>query len=154
MAHRFFQVYIHLVWRTKFNRPVLTGELELFVHRQMRTLGTSLKLDPLAVNSAWNHTHSLFGWHPSVAIADAVRQMKSCIASEWNAGVDAGIYKGPRLEWQVGYGAISIRRCAIPIVARYIENQKEHHRSHRLSVDFERVRESEVAQRIGIEGGV
>jgi putative transposase len=144
MARRFFQVYIHLIWHTKSNKPVLKGALESFVHQRMRFYGEELGLKPLGINSAWNHTHSLFAWHPCVAIADAVRELKSRVSTEWNAGVEQGIYNGPNLQWQLGYGALSIRQHQIPTVVAYIDNQKIHHADGRLAEDFERVTDFET----------
>ncbi len=47
--------------------------------------------------------------------------------------------KGPAYEsfyWQDGYGAFSVNPAQIDVVARYIENQAEHHRKRDFKDEF------------------
>ena len=135
MARKSFcEIYIHLIWRTRFNKPILGGDLELFVHRRMREIGEELKLNPLAVGSAWNHIHSYFRWHPSVAVSDAVRLMKSQTATEWNKE-----YGSDQLRWQIGYGAVSTRTSDVATVQQYVDDQKSHHQHDKIWDAFERI---------------
>jgi REP element-mobilizing transposase RayT len=145
MARKSFcEVYIHLVWRTKYSRRILGGELELLVHERLREIGRDLDLSPLAVDSAWDHVQSYFRWHPSVAISDAVRTMKSKTAVEWNNPLRAGQRNGETLKWQIGYGAISTRRSDVLVVQDYIDTQKQRHRRNEVWAPFEQVEFSEM----------
>ena len=135
MARRSYtEIYVHLVWRTKFHRPLLKGDVEQFVHSRLREIADDLGISPVAVNSAWNHVHGLFRWNASRAITDVVGEMKSRTAWEWNRRRRPG---QPKLRWQVGYGAISTRRRCVPHITRYIRNQKHHHRNDTLLDDLE-----------------
>ena len=128
MARRFYvRVYIHLIWRTKHSRSLLSRPVEDHVHRCLREFGKEMGLRPLGVNSAWDHTHSLFGWNSTVALSTAVKRLKGRTSCEWNKKIDAGDIEGPRLEWQRGYGAVSIHRSDIKATLRYIDRQKRHH---------------------------
>ncbi len=139
MSHSYINVYVHLVWKTKFSKALLRGDLEQFVHSNIRQLGKELGLTVLAVNSAWNHVHSLYGWHPRVCIDSAAQMLKGRTSHDWNARLDAGLENGPRLKWQVGYGAVSIRQSEITAVVNYIERQKHHHTIRDLLLDPETV---------------
>ena len=101
----------------------------------------------MAVNSAWNHTHSLFGWNATVALSAAVKKLKGKTSYDWNQKVCAGIAVGPRLKWQRGYGAVSIHRNEIKATMRYIDRQKHHHakpNNHNLRHDFETTEFDEI----------
>ncbi len=136
MARRsYLDIYIHLVWRTRYNRPILKGPLEQFVHSRLREIAEDLDATPIAVNSAWNHVHGLFQWNASLSIADVVREMKSRTAVEWNRRDSPN---GPTLRWQAGYGAVATRRRYVTRVTEYIRNQKHHHRTNDLFDELER----------------
>lgn len=138
------EIYIHLVWRTKFSRRVLSGDLEMFVHRRLREIGTELELTPLAVNSAWDHVHAFYRWRASVAVETAVRTLKSKTAVEWNNGLRRGEHVGEELKWQTGYGAVSTWMNDVRVVQDYVDSQKEHHRKDETWTPFEKVRFDET----------
>lgn len=129
------QVYIHFVWYTKHRKPILRDELELFVHRRIRAITEDQGLEPLAINSAWNHTHLLTRWNATTEIGKAVGQWKGCTSREWDRDFDAPT----SLNWQAGYGAFSIRPNEVPMLMRYIGRQKYHHRHHTDVAKFERI---------------
>jgi putative transposase len=137
MAHSIIQVYIHFNWHTRHNAPIISGALERYIHRTMRDIAEDLGLLPLAINSAWNHTHSLYGWSTTVTIEDAVRELKSKTSRGWNDMVRAGEVEGPRLKWQRGIGAFSIHRSVLDRTIAYIDRQKEHHASGKLRPELE-----------------
>ncbi|QDG50134.1 IS200/IS605 family transposase [Persicimonas caeni] len=140
------EIYIHLVWRTKYSRRILSGDLELFVHQRLREIGKELDLTPLAVNSAWDHVHSFYRWHASTAVERAVRVMKSKTAVEWNKGLRNGEHRGEELKWQVGYGAVSTWMEDMRVVQNYVDKQKEHHRDEEVWTPFEKVRFDETPE--------
>jgi REP element-mobilizing transposase RayT len=39
-------------------------------------------------------------------------------------------------QWQSGYGCFSVSKSSVPTVARYIKNQKEHHRKQTYKDEF------------------
>jgi len=44
-----------------------------------------------------------------------------------------------KLQWQEGYGVLTLRKDEIEKVARYIDRQEEHHRRGKLSTVLETV---------------
>ena len=65
-----------------------------------------------------DHVHMLIQLPPTIALADAVQEIKAS-SSKW---------LGKRFAWQRGYGAFSVCRSTLDRVARYIRNQEAHHR--------------------------
>ncbi len=129
------EVYLHLVWRTKFNRRVLSGELECFVHQRIGEIADEIGLPCLAVNSAWDHVHVLLRWNKAVAISNAVQEIKARTAREWNAQNEPVA----ALRWQSGYGAISVSPSSVSTVRAYIFDQKRRHREDRTIDSLEAV---------------
>lgn len=142
MSKSYIELYVHLVWKTKKARRILSDELELFVHERLRDIGRNLDLVPLAVDSAWDHVHALYRWRPDRTVADSVRRMKSKTAVEWNRPIRNGERDGPLIEWQTGYGAIGIRRSDVERVQTYIDHQKQRHRRDETWHPFEATRSS------------
>ena len=137
MSSSRIDVYLHFVWQTKCGRRTLTGEVEYFVHRHIRQEADKLGLYTIAVNSAWDHTHALFGWNTETTLSEATRQFKGASSYLWNhRGRDPETQA--KLEWQSGFGAFSIRRSEITEVQRYIDLQKHHHNEGKLWWRFER----------------
>ena len=75
----------------------------------------------LAVGGTENHVHILLTLPPDLAIADAVRTLKS--------NSSRFMRESSRLfAWQEGYAAFTVSASAVDEVRRYIANQEEHHR--------------------------
>jgi hypothetical protein len=51
-----------------------------------------------------------------------------------------------KFSWQQGYGAFSYAKSQMPVVARYIERQKEHHRKRPFAEEYK-----EILQCFGVE---
>ena len=127
MGHTYHQIFLHFVWSTKGRKPILRGPLEKFAHRRIRQISLDYGLQPLAINSAWTHTHVLIGWNTRTAIADVVCEWKSRTFHEWRSKRN-GKSSLPVLRWQRGFSAFSIWRADVDRLKRYIFNQKRHHR--------------------------
>ena len=139
MSARFTNIYIHLVWGTKYNRRTLDGDVEPFVHDKLFEYGRELDLQPLAAEGAWDHVHSFFEWNATVAVADAVQTLKSKIAVKWNEPIREGERDAELLDWRVGYGAVSTGYGDVDRVIDYIDRQKERHRDNETWKSFERL---------------
>ena len=138
MSHVFNRAYLHLVWRTKGRLGILKGDLEQHAHRGIRSVLGDLRLNVLAVNSAWDHVHILSQWNTTCAIEDAVREAKSRTSRVWNDGQRAKSESGgPLLYWQQGFGMFTIRHSEVDGVIEYIDNQKTRHQRNQLWPDFE-----------------
>ena len=73
-----------------------------------------------------DHLHMLIQLPPTIALADAVQEIKGS-SSKW---------MGKRFAWQRGYGAFSVCKSTLDQVARYIRNQEAHHRRRNYEQEF------------------
>ncbi len=70
-----------------------------------------------------DHVHILMGLHPSLSLADYMRELKTG-TSRWIS--QEGIFPGFN-GWQDGYGAFTISVREQDAVIRYIKEQQIHH---------------------------
>ena len=86
----------------------------------------------LAINSMPDHIHLLIGYEPTESLSDLIREIKRS-STDW---VKTNRLCRMKFGWQSGYGAFSHSRSQISQVARYIENQKEHHRMRSFREEY------------------
>jgi REP element-mobilizing transposase RayT len=134
MSHTYLQLYYHFVWSAK-GREDLLAESELrtwlinAIERQCRKRGGTC----LACNVMPDHVHLLVELEPTVAVATFIGQVKGAVshlAEEWRPGVG--------LDWQEGYGALTLRRADLGTVAAYIRDQAAIHAARRIKAVLER----------------
>jgi putative transposase len=133
----YHQLIYHFVWGTK-NRlslisPTVEGRLFPYIGYKCKQLGYEL----YAINGTQDHLHCLLRLPPTVFVADVAKNLKG--ASSHYINNESGLNE--TLYWQDGYAAITIRSNEIPKVVQYIQNQKEHHKNGKLSIEFEKTEE-------------
>ena len=132
--HVYHEIYLHLNWHVKDNRPQLNEEVEPIAHqfiadRCRNTKGVYLH----AINGTENHVHVAVNIEPSVSISELVQNLKGGSSHDVNERL---LRKA--LQWQRGYGVVSFGKKNLPWVMEYIENQKEHHAQGEAIDRFER----------------
>ncbi len=124
MAQTLTNLLFHVVFSTKDRLPLIDAELKpdllAYIGGIVRELGGKL----LAANGTADHVHLLLRLPPRLALADAVRVVKTN-SSRW---VHQSRALRRRFQWQAGYGAFSVSQSNVPEVVRYIRNQEQHHR--------------------------
>ncbi|QDG52388.1 hypothetical protein FIV42_17060 [Persicimonas caeni] len=133
----YWELYVHLVWGTKGRSHILRGDGEVAIHRAIRDTAKENGMVPICVNSAWNHTHSLFGWNLESCVQDVVDAFKQRSLEAWEE-VRAKNDSMPTLEWQAGFSAFTISRGQIERTKQYIAHQKDHHRNGNTWSHFEK----------------
>ena len=82
-------------------------------------------------NARPDHVHCLLSLPPALAVAEALRVIKSN-SSLWIHQT----WHGAAFAWQVGYGAFSVSQSNVPAVVKYIRDQEQHHRTISLQEEF------------------
>jgi REP element-mobilizing transposase RayT len=118
------QVFLHLVWGTRFRRPLLTPELRRPVYACIIKVCQELGADVLAIGGIEDHVHVLVKFPMNLAIGTFVGRMKG-VSSHL---VNHVLAPGGHFRWQGAYGAFSVSRRALGILKRYIAQQELHHR--------------------------
>jgi putative transposase len=70
---------------------------------------------------------------PIIVVAEVAHNLKGASAHYINkeSGLNESLY------WQDGYAVFTLRQSEIPKVSKYIEHQKEHHHTGKLSAILE-----------------
>ncbi len=125
MSHNaYYEIYLHIVWRTKGGVRILRGPIETAVHefllrRIMSTDGTYID----AVGGTDDHIHIAAHVAPTVQIAKWIGDLKGASSHH----VNTEVAKEKLLYWQNGYGVVSFGKKNLQFVIDYIANQRQHH---------------------------
>jgi putative transposase len=89
------------------------------------------------VNGIEDHIHIFSDLHPSISLADYVKDIKVA-SSIWMK--EAG-YFPDFAGWQVGYGAFTYSIRDKDMIIEYVKNQKEHHKKESFYDEYKRLLE-------------
>ncbi len=120
MANSYYRCYVHIVFCTKFRQPTLTDTAEKVAYQVMREVIEEENAYLVAMNGLADHVHILIGFRADLRLSDLLRRIKSLSSMRVNKTL-AG---STRFQWQPGYYASTVGWRELPIVARYVRNQK------------------------------
>ena len=125
MANTYTQLYIHMVFSTKYRSPILLKEDWGAMHQYLGGILTELKCIPITIGGVENHVHLLFRVDKMKSIVEVARVVKAN-SSKWIKS------QRPRYAdfiWQDGYSAFTVSKSLLRTVSKYIAHQEEHHQN-------------------------
>jgi REP element-mobilizing transposase RayT len=135
MSHAFHQLFYHFVWATHSRdphiHPSFRPQLLSILNDEVKTRGGQA----IRHNAMHDHVHLLVRLPPTVLVSEFIGQVKGATAFRVNRDLKPKF----KLQWQEGYGVLTLREEEIEKVSRYIDNQEEHHRTGRVSQLLERL---------------
>lgn len=126
MSHSHGRLYFHAVWGTKERRPYLLPHIQKRVSPYIQTIISNKRATPIAIGGIHDHLHLLFQAPPTCQISNLIQRVKigsSRFINQTNGFLNT-------FSWQKGYSVFVVPEEALPRVARYINNQYEHHEVH------------------------
>ena len=113
-----------IVFSTKYRRPTLIkpGREELF--KFICGILKNKSCRPHQVGGVEDHLHIVCSLHPSVALADLVKDVKLGATAHIKEQSLFPHFRG----WQRGYAGFTYAPEALPNLVRYVQNQENHHR--------------------------
>jgi putative transposase len=133
MRAPYTELYVHLIWATWDRLPLISSNIEGQVYASIAKKCQDCGCDLLAVGGIEDHVHLLVKLNPAVAVADLIREIKGSSSHL----VTHEIQPGEFFKWQGAYRAFSVRKLEVDTIGRYIQNQKEHHRTQALNIEWE-----------------
>jgi REP element-mobilizing transposase RayT len=129
------QILYHLIFRTKDSRKTLVPEhareLYAYIMGTIRNKNCFL----YRINGMEEHLHILCDLHPTIALADLVRDIKTA-SSIWLK--QSG--KFPEFDgWADGYAALTYSWKDKEMIINYIKNQQEHHKTESFKDELRRL---------------
>jgi REP element-mobilizing transposase RayT len=117
------QLYLHLVWATWDRLPLITSEVEPRLYAAIAAKARQLNCEPLAIGGVADHVHVLVRLAATVTVAILAKELKGASSHLVRHEVvpEAGF------RWQGGYGAFTLARRDVPLLHRYVMEQKQHH---------------------------
>jgi putative transposase len=127
------QILYHIVFGTKNRVATLDLKHHDLLWRYVAGVLRNKQCVVYCVGGYTNHLHILSSLHPSLSLADSIKDIKLA-ASKWN--------KQEKLfpdfsGWQDGYGAFTCAWSDKERIQHYIENQYEHHQTKTFEEEYE-----------------
>jgi len=132
MANTFTSLRYHIVFSTKHRKRWLAPEIEQRVWDYLGGVAKRNEMQPLAVGGIEDHIHLLLGIPPTLAVSEAVKQIKGG-SSKWTHETFPNL---TGFGWQDGYSAFTVSRSQLEITEAYIRNQREHHREKTFEEEY------------------
>jgi putative transposase len=140
MARNYYsEINLHLTWHTKESAPLLVPNVETITHNYLR--GRCINTPGVFIHEIGGietHVHLCVTIAPTIPISEFIGQLKGSSSHEVNQKI------GNRaLEWQTGYGVVSLGTKDLPWVCAYVRDQKQRHASGQVVDRLERITEME-----------
>jgi len=126
------QIIYHIVFSTKNRQGVLNVDHHEKLFRYIWGIVKNKQSVLHQVNGVTDHLHILTGLHPSIALADFVKDIKLA-CTQWMR--KEGFFPD-FAGWQEGYGAFTHSLQEKARLVDYIRTQKEHHRQTSFKEEY------------------
>ena len=125
----------HIVFSTKDRRPVLRQERREDLFRYIWGIIKNRRGHLYRMNGVEDHVHILTSLHPTVSLADFVKEIKTGSA-HWIK--ENSVFRS-FAHWQEGYGAFTCSQHEIAGLIEYIKGQEEHHRKIKFEEEYRKL---------------
>lgn len=133
MPQSLSHVYIHLVFSTKNHQPFIDELIQPELYSYIaKVLYEECSSPAKIIGGVEDHTHILLNLSRTCTIASLVEMVKKR-SSKW---IKTKSEKYRAFQWQTGYGVFSVSKSGADEVAKYIANQREHHRKRSFKEEF------------------
>jgi REP element-mobilizing transposase RayT len=126
LSHTYTQNLLHIVFSTKERQRAIPEARQSRLWAYVAGICQHEGMFVHEIGGMEDHIHLLLQIPPTTALSKAISIIKAN-SSRW---------MGDKFSWQQGYAAFSVSASNIPAVARYIKNQKTHHRKMGFDDEF------------------
>ena len=125
-AHSVYDLKYHVVWVTKYRKPVLQGEIAIRLRELVRQTCAKLDVYILSGHVSADHVHLLVSVPPSISVSELMQRVKgrSSRRMQQEFGELKRQYWGKHL-WARGYFAVSTGNVTDEVIRQYIESHNE-----------------------------
>ncbi len=129
------QIFYHIVFSTKNRKPTIPDIHCEELYKYIWGIINKRKCKLYRINGTENHIHIFSDLHPSVCLADYVRDIK-VNSSIWMK--NSNIF--PKFSgWQDGYAAFTYSIKEKDVLINYIKKQKSHHKEENFIDELKRI---------------
>ncbi len=130
-SHSVYDLKYHVVWITKYRKPVLYGDISLRLRELIREVCKSLDVEILKGNVRRDHVHLMLSVPPYISISKLLQSVKGRSSRKLLLEYKRlkKVYWGCHL-WARGYFVASTGTVTDEVIANYIEHQDMAERGH------------------------
>ena len=149
-SHLVYLLTYHIVFVTKYRRPVITDEIGDFMKNHAAYLCGRYEGELLSAETVKDHIHLLVSMPPDVAPSRLVATLKTQLSKEVRSAYAEHVKKylwGDAPFWSSSYFIASTGSSVLEKVKEYIESQRteEHKRKYVKSGKYARKQKGELA---------
>ena len=132
MANTFASLFYHVVFSAKNRVGFIRPEIEERVWAYIGGIARKHKMTAIQVGGAEDHIHALVMAPPTLAPFEIAKYLKGD-SSKW---IHEEFPDLRGFGWQDGYGAFSVSKSNVPSVVKYIQDQREHHKTRTFQEEY------------------
>lgn len=144
-SHSVYLLTYHIVFVTKYRRPVISEEIGDFMKQRSVSLCQCFGGELLTAETDTDHIHLLVSLPPQVCPSDLIRTLKTQLAKEihsnesYNSYVQKYLYGTPSL-WSPSYFVATTGTSVMEKVKEYINRQKtdDHKRKYKKTGKYKK----------------
>ncbi|MBI5218775.1 MAG: transposase [Bacteroidia bacterium] len=126
------QIIYQIVFGTYKHEKTMTPDGRPALHKYISGIIRNKKCKLYQINGVEDHLHIVTHLHPSIALADMVKDIKIA-SSKWIKEQKLfPLFNG----WQEGYGAFTYSKNELERLINYVKNQEEHHRKKAFREEY------------------
>ena len=126
-AHTVYDLKCHVVWITKYRKPVLRGEVAVRLRELVRQTCASLDVFIESGHVAPDHVHLLLSVPPELSVSELMQRIKGRSSRKLlDEFSDLNRQFWGKHIWAGGYFAASSGNVTDEIIKQYIESQGQH----------------------------
>ncbi len=123
-AHTVFRLHLHVVWTTKYRKPVMTCEVGLRLRELIREIYGNVEVTIIKGHVAKDHVHLFVSVPPRVTISRLVQALRGTSPYKM-------LHEFPHLQkkfggrhlWARGYFCVSSGNVTDEVIREYISNK-------------------------------
>jgi len=135
MANTYTQIHIHAVFAVQNRLSLIKKDWQDRLYQYIIAIIQNHGHKVLSIGGMPDHIHLLFGFRPTQSLSELMQNIKRN-SSEW---INKEKLIMGKFSWQEGYGAFSYSKSQISQVAKYIENQDEHHKKKTFVEEYKKI---------------
>jgi len=123
-SHSVYDLKVHLVWITKYRKPVMTGELARRIRELIRHICNEMDVEIIRGHVSKDHVHLFVSIPPHVSVSNLVKKVKG--KSSWRVMNEFKTISRQfwgRHFWGRGYFAASSGNVTDEVIIEYIKTQ-------------------------------
>ena len=127
------KILCHIVFATKMREKTINPDHKRDLYGYIYTILEAKHCFLHKMNGTTDHIHFLIDLHPSVSLADLMKDIKTSSSHWLKRNPHFMKFKG----WAQGYYAASLGVRELVACKKYIQNQEDHHKTHELIIELE-----------------